>query len=72
MAMLTVQNCMHQLIMDWSSWELYDSKIETHVSVAAHTLCGLDGVQKTSSTESTLILMDISGWLTWRINGNIQ
>lgn len=61
MCMLTVQYRMHQLIMDWSSRELYDSKIEAHASVAAHTLYGLDGVQKTSSTEPTLILIDTAG-----------
>ncbi|GLJ21851.1 hypothetical protein SUGI_0408590 [Cryptomeria japonica] len=61
MAMLTVQYRMHQLIMDWSSKELYNSKIEAHSSVAAHTLNDLDGVQKTSSTEPTLILIDIAG-----------
>lgn len=61
MAMLTVQYRMHQLIMDWSSQELYDSKIEAHASVAAHTLYDLDDVQKTSSTEPTLILIDIAG-----------
>ncbi|KAH9302031.1 hypothetical protein KI387_013614, partial [Taxus chinensis] len=61
MAMLTVQYRMHRLIMDWSSQELYDSKIEAHLSVSAHTLYDLDGVQKTSSTEPTLILVDIAG-----------
>jgi len=61
MAMITVQYRMHQLRMDWSSQELYDSKIKAHTSVAAYTLYGFDGVQKTSSTESTLILIDIAG-----------
>nr|ATB19672.1 putative DEAD-like helicase [Juniperus indica] len=61
MAMLTIQYRMHQLIMNWSSKELYNSKIEAHSSVAAHTLNDLDGVQKTSSTEPTLILIDIAG-----------
>ena len=47
--------------MDWSSQELYDSKIKAHTSIAAYALYGFDGVQKTYSTESTLILIDIAG-----------
>eukprot|EP01018_Ginkgo_biloba_P032769 Gb_22536 [translate_table: standard] len=35
--------------------------IEAHASVAAHTLYNLDDVQKSSSTEPTLILIDIAG-----------
>ena len=50
MAMITVQYRIHQLRMDWSSQELYDGKIKAHASVAAYTLYGFDGVQKTSST----------------------
>ncbi|XP_058072374.1 uncharacterized protein LOC131221204 isoform X2 [Magnolia sinica] len=61
MAMLTVQYRMHELIMDWSSKELYDSKIKAHPSVAGHMLYDLEAVQKSSSTEPTLILIDIAG-----------
>ena len=57
---------MHQLIMDWSSRELYDRKIEAHASVAAHTLYDLDDVQKTYSIEPTLILIDIDSVVIWR------
>ncbi|KGN59344.1 DNA-binding protein SMUBP-2 isoform X2 [Cucumis sativus] len=60
-SMLTVQYRMHELIMDWSSKELYDSKIKAHSSVAAHMLYDLEDVKKTSSTEPTLLLIDIAG-----------
>jgi len=60
-SMLTVQYRMHELIMQWSSHELYDDKIEAHLSVANHKLCDLEGVKQTSATEPTLILVDIDG-----------
>ncbi|XP_075490396.1 uncharacterized protein LOC142528969 isoform X3 [Primulina tabacum] len=61
MSMLTVQYRMHELIMNWSSEELYSSKIKAHPSVAAHTLYELEDVKKSSSTEPTLLLIDIAG-----------
>ncbi|KAL9275323.1 DNA-binding protein SMUBP-2-like protein [Drosera capensis] len=60
-SMLTVQYRMHELIMDWSSKELYHSKIKAHSSVAAHTLYDLEDVKKTTTTEPTLLLIDIAG-----------
>ncbi|XP_073107835.1 uncharacterized protein [Elaeis guineensis] len=60
-SMLTVQYRMHELIMNWSSKELYDSKIEAHSSVAQHMLYDLENATKSSSTESTLILIDTTG-----------
>ncbi|THG19057.1 hypothetical protein TEA_025276 [Camellia sinensis var. sinensis] len=60
-SMLTVQYRMHELIMTWSSKELYNSKIEAHPCVAAHMLYDLEGVKKSSSTKPTLILIDIAG-----------
>uniref|UniRef100_A0A5B7CBG4 DNA helicase n=1 Tax=Davidia involucrata TaxID=16924 RepID=A0A5B7CBG4_DAVIN len=60
-SMLTVQYRMHELIMNWSSKELYNSKIKAHPSVAAHMLSDLDDVKKSSSTEPTLLLIDIAG-----------
>ncbi|GLT96106.1 hypothetical protein SLE2022_137530 [Rubroshorea leprosula] len=53
--------CMHELIMDWSSKELYDSKIKAHPSVAAHMLFDLENVKRTTSTEPTLLLIDTAG-----------
>ncbi|XP_022742958.1 DNA-binding protein SMUBP-2 isoform X1 [Durio zibethinus] len=61
MSMLTVQYRMHELIMNWSSKELYDSKIKAHPSVAAHMLFDLENVKRSSSTEPTLLLVDIAG-----------
>uniref|UniRef100_A0A7C9ADE8 DNA helicase n=2 Tax=Opuntia streptacantha TaxID=393608 RepID=A0A7C9ADE8_OPUST len=61
MSMLTVQYRMHELIMDWSSKELYDSKIKAHASVAAHRLYDLEDVKKTPATEPTLLLIDTAG-----------
>ncbi|CAI0438191.1 unnamed protein product [Linum tenue] len=60
-SMLTVQYRMHELIMNWSSKELYDSKIDAHPSVAAHALYDLEGANKSTSTEATLLLVDIAG-----------
>lgn len=106
--MLTVQYRMHERIMDWSSKELYNSKVlracldvvllcriiqitscellpwlgkekkksldlivihalislqvKAHPSVAAHMLLDLEDVKKTSSTEPTLLLIDIAGY----------
>lgn len=60
-SMLTVQYRMHRLIMQWSSHELYNDKIEAHSSVEGHSLCDLEGVKQTSATEPTLILIDIDG-----------
>ncbi|KAF8396134.1 hypothetical protein HHK36_017747 [Tetracentron sinense] len=61
-SMLTVQYRMHELIMNWSSKELYDSKVKAHASVAAHMLYDLEDVKKSSSTEPTLLLVDIAGY----------
>ncbi|KAF8044012.1 hypothetical protein BT93_A2098 [Corymbia citriodora subsp. variegata] len=60
-SMLTVQYRMHELIMNWSSKELYNSKIEAHSSVAAHRLLDLEDVKSSSSTEPTLLLIDTAG-----------
>ncbi|KAL2651637.1 hypothetical protein R1flu_019765 [Riccia fluitans] len=60
-AMLTVQYRMNELIMGWSSKELYNNKIEAHESVKDHTLCDLDGVTSSSATDPTLILIDTAG-----------
>ncbi|KAL5538142.1 hypothetical protein UlMin_022594 [Ulmus minor] len=61
MSMLTVQYRMHELIMNWSSKELYNNKIKAHSSVAAHMLYDFEDVKKTSSTEPTLLLIDTAG-----------
>ncbi|XP_072956201.1 uncharacterized protein [Typha angustifolia] len=60
-SMLTVQYRMHELIMSWSSKELYNDKINAHPSVAGHMLYDLEDVKRTSSTEPTLLLIDTTG-----------
>ncbi|CAI9284983.1 unnamed protein product [Lactuca saligna] len=62
MSMVTVQYSMHELIMTWSSKELYNNKTKAHASAVRHTLYELVGVEKSSSsTEPTLLLIDIAG-----------
>ncbi|XP_047264354.1 DNA-binding protein SMUBP-2 isoform X8 [Capsicum annuum] len=61
MSMLTVQYRMHELIMNWSSGELYENKIEAHSSVASHMLYHLEDVKKSPSTENALLLIDTAG-----------
>lgn len=61
MSMLTVQYRMNELIMNWSSKQLYGSKMEAHSSVSGHVLYEVENVKKTSSTESTLLLIDTAG-----------
>lgn len=60
-AMLTVQYRMNHLIMDWSSQELYGSKLEAHGSVADHCLCELEGVKQSSTTEAVVVMIDTAG-----------
>uniref|UniRef100_A0A0D9VVY9 DNA helicase n=1 Tax=Leersia perrieri TaxID=77586 RepID=A0A0D9VVY9_9ORYZ len=59
--MLTIQYRMHELIMNWSSKELYNNKIKAHSSVAEHMLYDLEEVKRSSSTEPTIILIDTTG-----------
>ncbi|XP_027771357.1 DNA-binding protein SMUBP-2 isoform X2 [Solanum pennellii] len=61
MSMLTVQYRMHELIMNWSSGELYENKIEAHSSVASHMLYHLEDVKESPSTEKALLLIDTAG-----------
>ncbi|XP_020598926.1 DNA-binding protein SMUBP-2 [Phalaenopsis equestris] len=62
MSMLTVQYRMHELIMSWSSGEFYGGKIQAHSSVAEHRLWDLENVERSSSTEPTLIIVDTAGF----------
>lgn len=39
-------------------------KIEAHPSVAGHVLFDLEGVKKSTSTEPTLLLVDIAGYVS--------
>ncbi|CAM0875788.1 unnamed protein product [Alopecurus aequalis] len=60
-SMLTVQYRMHELIMNWSSKELYNNKIKAHSSVAGHMLYDIEEVTRSSSTEPTIVLIDTTG-----------
>uniref|UniRef100_A0A0E0NXN6 DNA helicase n=1 Tax=Oryza rufipogon TaxID=4529 RepID=A0A0E0NXN6_ORYRU len=60
-SMLTIQYRMHELIMNWSSKELYNNKIKAHSSVADHMLYDIEEVKRSSSTELTIILIDTTG-----------
>jgi superfamily I DNA and/or RNA helicase len=60
-SMLTVQYRMHELIMNWSSKELYHGKVKAHASVAQHTLYDLENITKSSASEPTLLLIDTAG-----------
>ncbi|KAG9449471.1 hypothetical protein H6P81_009436 [Aristolochia fimbriata] len=60
-SMLTVQYRMHELVMNWSSNELYDGKVKAHPSVASHLLYDLGDVKKSASTDPTLLLIDTTG-----------
>lgn len=60
-SMLTIQYRMHELIMNWSSKELYNNKIKAHSSVADHMLYDIEEVKRSSSTEPTIILIDTTG-----------
>lgn len=60
-SMLTVQYRMNHRIMDWSSQELYSSKLEAHASVADHCLYELEGVKQSSATEAILVIIDTAG-----------
>ena len=45
--MLRVQYRMHATISEWSSAAMYGGALESHASVAEHTLAGLAGVEET-------------------------
>lgn len=60
--MLTEQYRMNSNIMQWSSTEMYKSKLKAHPSVANHTLADLSGVDKdATNTIPILLLIDTAG-----------
>eukprot|EP00879_Flechtneria_rotunda_P033153 GHRR01036690.1.p1 GENE.GHRR01036690.1~~GHRR01036690.1.p1 ORF type:complete len:541 (+),score=209.92 GHRR01036690.1:666-2288(+) len=62
-SMLTMQYRMHTAIMDWSSNELYEGRLEAHASVAGHKLSGLPSVANAAAAADipTLLLIDTAG-----------
>ncbi|WAR00145.1 SMBP2-like protein [Mya arenaria] len=59
--MLTTQYRMHHMIMDWSSQQLYQSKLVAHPSVSEHLLRDMDGVEENETTSSPLLFIDTAG-----------
>ena len=59
--MLTTQYRMNAAIMQWSSDELYDSKLIAADSVSSHLLSDLPGVEATEDTSVPLVLIDTTG-----------
>ncbi|XP_064609271.1 DNA-binding protein SMUBP-2-like [Liolophura sinensis] len=61
MKMLTVQYRMHELIMNWSSNQLYGGQLTAHESVCSHLLRDLDNVEDSEDTRIPLLLIDTAG-----------
>ncbi|XP_071481045.1 DNA-binding protein SMUBP-2-like [Diadema antillarum] len=59
--MLTMQYRMNDSIMQWSSDQLYDGKLESHETVAGHLLKDLPGVEENENTNLALLLIDTAG-----------
>ncbi|OWF38482.1 DNA-binding protein SMUBP-2-like [Mizuhopecten yessoensis] len=60
--MLTTQYRMHQLIMQWSSDQLYHSKLTAHPTVAGHLLGDMEGVNIEEEEASfPLLMIDTAG-----------
>ncbi|XP_060062614.1 DNA-binding protein SMUBP-2-like [Ylistrum balloti] len=60
--MLTTQYRMHQLIMQWSSDQIYHSKLTAHPTVAGHLLSDLEAVNAEEEIASMpLLLIDTAG-----------
>ena len=58
---LTVQYRMHQAIMNFSSQEFYEAKLQADASVREHVLAGLSGVTATGLTQSPVEFIDTAG-----------
>lgn len=59
--MLTIQYRMNELIMNWISEKLYESKLKAHESVAKHLLCDLEGIEKDETTSTAIVVVDTDG-----------
>ncbi len=59
--LLTTQYRMNERIMEFSSEELYDGRLEAHTSVSQHRLSDLKKVQSGNETEHSLLLIDTAG-----------
>ncbi|CAG2247330.1 IGHMBP2 [Mytilus edulis] len=61
MRMLTTQYRMNQVIMQWSSDQLYDGKLVAHPSVSDHLLRDIQGITDNEETSEPLLLIDTAG-----------
>ena len=52
---------MNEIIMSWSSQQLYDGKLLADVSVAQHLLCHLPEVNDTELASLPLLMIDTAG-----------
>ncbi|XP_043220211.1 DNA-binding protein SMUBP-2-like [Amphibalanus amphitrite] len=59
--MLDTQYRMHAMIQEWSSQNLYGGRLKAAPTVASRLLTQLPGVQSTSQTQPTLMLVDTAG-----------
>ncbi len=59
--LLTVQYRMNRAIMDFSSLELYDARLEADPSVENHRLADLPGVTACPLTEEPVLFLDTAG-----------
>jgi superfamily I DNA and/or RNA helicase len=59
--MLTIQYRMNELIMNWISEKLYESRLQAHESVAKHLLCDLENVETDENTSTALVVIDTDG-----------
>ncbi|CAC5358319.1 IGHMBP2 [Mytilus coruscus] len=61
MRMLTTQYRMNQVIMQWSSDQLYDGKLVAHPLVSDHLLRDIPGITDNEETSEPLLLIDTAG-----------
>ena len=59
--LLTVQYRMHRAIMDFSSTEFYETRLQADSSVCEHVLAGLPGVAAADATQSPVEFIDTAG-----------
>uniref|UniRef100_T1J117 DNA helicase n=1 Tax=Strigamia maritima TaxID=126957 RepID=T1J117_STRMM len=66
--MLTTQYRMHELIMQWSSKNLYEDKLSAHSSVCTHLLKDLPDVNENEDTSTPILFFDTATGLASKGN----
>lgn len=59
--MLTLQYRMNEIIMQWPSKQLYESKLIAHESVKSHLLSDVCGIESNDDTTAPLLMIDTAG-----------